>query len=208
MLKWGVAGLSDGLRAIGEGVVMFYGYTMGLVIFVFWFVVLLVGVEVFGVGGGDREGGGGVLVEAVWTILPMLVLVFIAYPSLVLLYVREFDVEAQHRVGVVGHQWYWEYIVGGGVLDAYMDTNGEIRGLDVDNRLVVSSVGVVGAVVTSADVIHSWAVPGLGVKIDCIPGRLNRILFEVLTPGVYYGQCSELCGIMHSFIPIAVEVLS
>nr|AFJ14661.1 cytochrome c oxidase subunit II [Pomphorhynchus laevis] len=209
MLKWGEVGLSDGISVFQEGVVQFNDYIMVMSLFVFWFVMLLILVEVVLKVGGDREGGGGLLLEAVWTLLPMLVLVFMAYPSLVLLYVGESFSEYSYQVLVIGRQWYWDYVVNGGVDSSYMvaDSSIEYRVLDVDNRLVLPAFTGVEILCTSGDVIHSWAVPSLGIKVDCVPGRLNRVDLEVLGGGVFYGQCSELCGVMHSFMPIVKKVL-
>nr|AFJ14733.1 cytochrome c oxidase subunit II [Pomphorhynchus tereticollis]AFJ14769.1 cytochrome c oxidase subunit II [Pomphorhynchus tereticollis] len=209
MLKWGEVGLSDGVSVFEEGVVQFNDYIMVMSLFVFWFVMLLVLVEVVLKTGGDREGGGGLILEAVWTLLPMLVLVFMAYPSLVLLYVGESFSGYSYQVLVVGRQWYWDYVVNGAVDCSYMVGEGGsgYRVLDVDNRLVVPAFMGVEVLCTSGDVIHSWAVPSLGVKVDCVPGRLNRVELEILGGGVFYGQCSELCGVMHSFMPIVVEVI-
>lgn len=139
----------------------------------------------------------------------MLVLVLIAYPSLVLLYIGESFREYMYQVVVVGRQWYWDYIVSGERVRSYIERR-VLRGyrvLDVDNRLVFPAFVNVEVLCTSGDVIHSWAVPRFGVKVDCIPGRLNRVGIEVLGRGVYYGQCSELCGVIHRFMPIVVEVL-
>nr|AFJ14745.1 cytochrome c oxidase subunit II [Pomphorhynchus tereticollis] len=209
MLKWGEVGLSDGVSVFEEGVVQFNDYIMVMSLFVFWFVMLLILVEVVLKTGGDREGGGGLILEAVWTLLPMLVLVFMAYPSLVLLYVGESFSGYSYQVLVVGRQWYWDYVVNGVVDSSYMAGEGGsgYRVLDVDNRLVVPAFMGVEVLCTSGDVIHSWAVPSLGVKVDCVPGRLNRVELEILGGGVFYGQCSELCGVMHSFMPIVVEVI-
>nr|YP_007183132.1 cytochrome c oxidase subunit II [Echinorhynchus truttae]CCA94463.1 cytochrome oxidase Subunit 2 [Echinorhynchus truttae] len=210
MLNWGGAGMSDGFSSYMEGVVQFNDYIMSLVLFVFWFVVVLVVLEVSWGLGGDREGGGVTVLEFIWTLLPVMLLVFMAYPSLVLLYISEVALEADFSVSVVGHQWYWEYGVKGGSEDSYMSqvVAGDFRLLGVDNRLVLPAFSNVWVGATSSDVIHSWAIPSLGVKIDCIPGRLNYLLLEVLGSGVFYGQCSELCGVMHSFMPIVIEVIS
>nr|QKK36832.1 cytochrome c oxidase subunit 2 [Sphaerirostris lanceoides] len=208
MVRWGQGSLCDGLSVFMEGLVQFYDYVVGLSLFIFWFVVVLVVLECCGSGyGGDRDVSGVFVLEFVWTVLPLILLVFMAYPSLVLLYMSEVGVGSAVSVVVTGHQWYWEYEGVGGVLDSYMDSALGYRLLDVDNRLVLPSFQMVGVGVTSADVIHSWAVPSLGVKMDCIPGRINQLVVEILGAGVFYGQCSELCGVMHSFMPIVVEAV-
>nr|YP_010258322.1 cytochrome c oxidase subunit II [Pomphorhynchus bulbocolli]AFJ54194.1 cytochrome c oxidase subunit II [Pomphorhynchus bulbocolli] len=208
-MKWGGMGLSDGVSVFSEGVVQFNDYIMAVSLFVFWFIMILLVFEVAMKVGGDREGGGGVVLEAVWTLLPMVVLVFMAYPSLVLLYVGESFSSVGYQVLVVGRQWYWDYSVAGEYNSSYMLGSSEsgYRVLDVDNRLSIPAFVGVEVLCTSGDVIHSWAIPAMSVKVDCVPGRLNRIDLEVLGGGVFYGQCSELCGVMHSFMPIVVEVL-
>lgn len=157
-------------------------------------------------------------IEVVWTLVPVLILVAIAIPSISLL-------AAQYKpagkdavtIKVIGHQWYWSYqypdhgdfeIVSNMLTDAEAAKRGEPRLLAVDNRLVVPVGTEIKAIVTSEDVIHSFAVPAFWTKMDAVPGRLNEVTFKVEKEGVYYGQCSELCGARHAFMPIAVEVVS
>lgn len=158
------------------------------------------------------------LIEIVWTLIPVLILVAIAIPSISLL-------AAQYKppgkdaltIKVIGHQWYWSYqypdngdfeIVSNMLPDAEAAKRGEPRLLAVDNRLVIPVGTEIKAIVTSEDVIHSFAVPAFWTKMDAVPGRLNEVTFKVEKEGLYYGQCSELCGARHGFMPIAVEVLS
>nr|YP_011002174.1 cytochrome c oxidase subunit II [Corynosoma villosum]WPN89826.1 cytochrome c oxidase subunit II [Corynosoma villosum] len=211
MVHWGNSGLTDGLSLFMEGVVQFNDYVMSLSLFIFWFVVVLVVMESVKYGrGGDRDASSVFVLEFVWTLLPMILLVFMAYPSMVLLYMGDVTLDYDISVVVVGHQWYWEYFSGLVSEASYMTSlsDGGFRLLDVDNRLVLPSFEGVMFSMTSADVIHSWAVPALGIKMDCIPGRLNQVSAEILGCGVFYGQCSELCGVLHSFMPIVVEVVS
>tara|TARA_B110000438_G_C15745470_1_gene620515 strand:- start:386 stop:1258 length:873 start_codon:yes stop_codon:yes gene_type:complete len=156
------------------------------------------------------------LIEVLWTVIPVVILVIIAIPSFRILYTQqEIPVNADLTIKATGHQWYWEY--------EYPDSNsmsfdslpleeeelteGKIRLLSVDNPIVVPAGKVVRVQVTAADVIHNWAVPSFGVKMDAIPGRLNETWFKVDKPGIYYGMCSELCGVRHSFMPIEVHVV-
>nr|WFF64453.1 cytochrome c oxidase subunit 2 [Pseudoacanthocephalus sp.] len=206
MFKFIGWGLGDGMSVFMEGVVQYHDYVMGFMVFIFWFVVVLVCLELRG-GSGSSWGVGGLVVEAIWTVLPVVVLVFMAYPSLVLLYINEVKGSIGGMVGVEAHQWYWVYVVGVEDSSSYLLSNGQFRMLDTDNRLVVAAGSSVVAMVSSVDVVHSWAVPMLGLKLDCVPGRLNQVCFNVMMPGVYYGQCSELCGILHSFMPIVVEAV-
>jgi cytochrome c oxidase subunit II len=156
-----------------------------------------------------------VLMEVIWTIIPVIILVIIAVPSFRTLHYVEHTPKADVTIKVVGYQWYWHYIYpdhGGFEFDSYMiqtaDLNpGQKRLLEVDNRVVVPAGKVVRFLTTAADVIHSFAVPAFGIKIDSVPGRTNETWIKVDKPGVYYGQCSELCGVNHGFMPIAVEVV-
>jgi len=160
----------------------------------------------------------GTVVEIVWTIVPAIILLFIAFPSLQLLYSMDEVVDPSLTIKAVGHQWYWSYeysdVEGDSIeFDSYMipasDLEvGDLRLLEVDNRVVIPVNTQVRVVVTGADVIHCFAVPSLGVKADAIPGRLNQVSFLIKRPGVYYGQCSEICGSEHSFMPIVVEGVS
>lgn len=152
-------------------------------------------------------------IETIWTVLPAVVLQFLALPSLRLLYLMDEVRAPSLTVKAIGHQWYWSYQYSDFnklSFDSYItpteDLNqGEFRLLEVDHRIVVPINIEVRVLTTSRDVIHSWAVPALGVKRDAIPGRLNQIGFLINRPGVFYGQCSEICGANHSFIPIALE---
>ena len=160
----------------------------------------------------------GTAIEIIWTCIPAVVLIFIAFPSLQLLYSMDEVVAPSLTIKAIGHQWYWSYeysdVEGESIeFDSYMvptsDLNeGDLRLLEVDNNIVVPVNTQVRVVITGADVIHCFAVPSLGVKADAIPGRLNQVSFLAKRPGTYYGQCSEICGSDHSFMPIAVEVVS
>lgn len=152
-------------------------------------------------------------IETVWTILPAIILLFLALPSLRLLYLTDELSQPGITLKAIGHQWYWRYEYSDFIdveIDSYIVpvsdlTPGEFRLLEVDNRVVLPIHLEIRVLVTAADVIHSWTVPSLGVKVDAIPGRLNQLGFTISQPGVFYGQCSEICGANHSFIPIAIE---
>jgi cytochrome c oxidase subunit 2 len=159
--------------------------------------------------------------EVIWTIVPGLVLMVIAIPSFALLYAADELVDPAMTIKVVGHQWYWSYEYSdyetddGESLnfDSYIVqeddlTIGQLRLLEVDNRVVVPTNTHVRVIVTAADVLHCWAVPSFGFKIDACPGRLNQSSIFVQREGVYYGQCSEICGVNHGFMPIVVEAVS
>ena len=156
-----------------------------------------------------------VLIEVLWTFIPIVLLVVIAIPSFKILNYVEHSPKTDLTIKVVGYQWYWHYIYpdnGGFEFDSYMIPQkdlkpGQKRLLEVDNRLVIPAGKVIKFLTTGADVIHSFAVPSFGVKIDAVPGRTNETWVMVEKPGVYYGQCSELCGVNHGFMPIAVQVV-
>jgi cytochrome c oxidase subunit 2 len=151
------------------------------------------------------------LIEVAWTLIPVLILVSIAVPSFRLLF-EELDVpKADLTVKATGKQWYWSYAYpdnGKFEFDSLLAQDKEPRLLGVDNELVVPVNKVVRVQVTGADVIHSFAVPAFGIKIDAIPGRLNETWFKATKTGMFYGQCSELCGKDHAFMPISVRVVS
>ncbi|MGH6764930.1 MAG: cytochrome c oxidase subunit II [Bradyrhizobium sp.] len=150
-------------------------------------------------------------IEVAWTLIPVLILVSIAVPSFRLLF-EELDIpKADLTVKATGKQWYWSYAYpdnGKFEYDSLLDKDKQPRLLGVDNELVVPVNKVVVVQVTGADVIHSFAVPAFGIKIDAIPGRLNETWFKATKTGMFYGQCSELCGRDHAFMPIAVRVVS
>lgn len=161
----------------------------------------------------------GTLIEIVWTTMPAIILLIIAVPSFSLLYAMDEIISPTITVKSLGHQWYWSYeysdynnteIVN---FDSYMipeeDLNiGQLRLLEVDNHIVIPINTHIRIIVSSTDVLHSWAVPSLGVKCDAVPGRLNQVSVFIKREGLYYGQCSEICGVNHGFMPIVVEAVS
>nr|YP_009754766.1 cytochrome c oxidase subunit II [Megaloglossus azagnyi]QIP52814.1 cytochrome c oxidase subunit II [Megaloglossus azagnyi] len=154
-------------------------------------------------------------VETIWTILPAMILIMIALPSLRILYMMD-EINNPHlTVKTMGHQWYWSYEYTDYedlTFDSYMVPTqdlkpGELRLLEVDNRVVLPMELTIRMLISSEDVLHSWAVPSLGLKTDAIPGRLNQTTLLSTRPGLYYGQCSEICGSNHSFMPIVLEMV-
>nr|WNH36581.1 cytochrome c oxidase subunit II [Nasutitermes sp. 3 MLW-2023a] len=158
----------------------------------------------------------GQMIETLWTIAPAIILVFIAIPSLRLLYLMDEIHNPAMTLKTVGHQWYWSYEYSDFTkleFDSYMvqqddQPTNAFRLLDTDNRVVLPMNSPIRMIVTAADVLHSWTVPSLGVKTDATPGRLNQISFSINRPGILYGQCSEICGANHSFMPIVIESVS
>nr|UPL65210.1 cytochrome c oxidase subunit II [Megaris sp.] len=152
-------------------------------------------------------------IELIWTIIPAIMLLFIALPSLKLLYLIDEINKPLITIKIIGHQWYWSYEYSdfqGIEFDSYMKPlnemhEGEFRLLEVDNRLILPINSSIRVLITAADVLHSWTIPQLGVKMDAIPGRLNQSTLNIYRPGIMYGQCSEICGTNHSFMPIMIE---
>ena len=156
------------------------------------------------------------LVEMAWTVIPVVILVVIAVPSFKLLYAEDVVPKADMTVKAIAHQWYWSYEYpdnGNFRFDSLMVADadlkpGQPRLLETDTEVVVPVGSTVRVIVTASDVIHAWAMPAFGVKVDAVPGRLNETWFRATREGTYYGQCSELCGTNHAFMPIKVRVVS
>jgi cytochrome c oxidase subunit II len=156
-----------------------------------------------------------VAIEVVWTIIPFIILIVIAIPSFRILYYSNVVDKMDMTIKVVGRQWYWQYEYPDEQIafDSYMIQDkelkpGQLRLLDVDNELVLPVDTNIRILITAGDVIHSFAAPSLGIKIDAVPGRINETWVRITKSGKYYGQCSELCGIGHGFMPISIKALS
>ena len=219
-------GVQDPATPLMEGMIFFHNYLIFFLIliavFVFWMLyqALVNFNEV--TNPISQKFTHSSLLEIVWTILPAVVLVLIAVPSFALLYSMDELIDPVVTLKVVGHQWYWSYeysdyatLEGGETLnfDSYMiPTNDLIKGsfrlLEVDNRVILPINTHIRVLVTAADVLHSWAVPSFGIKVDACPGRLSQASLFIKREGVYYGQCSEICGINHGFMPIVVRAVS
>lgn len=156
------------------------------------------------------------LIEVLWTVVPVLILVGIAIPSFRLLYLQDRIENADMTIKAIGRQWYWSYEYpdhGNFTFDSYMVKDADLkpdqmRLLEVDNAVVVPVDTNVRLYTTASDVLHAWTIPAFGIKIDAVTGRLNESWFRVTKPGTYYGQCSELCGVGHAFMPITVKAVS
>jgi cytochrome c oxidase subunit 2 len=218
-------GIQDPATPIAEGIIAFHHDLMFILIFVVIFVSWMLGraVQHFSHENNPTPDGvvHGTTIEIVWTIVPALILMVIAVPSFALLYSVDEVVEPALTLKIVGHQWYWSYEYSDYVtdedgealaFDSYMLPSdelrpGDLRLLEVDNRIVLPTDTHIRLVVTAADVLHCWTIPSFGVKMDACPGRLNQASLFVQRQGVFYGQCSEICGINHGFMPIAVETV-
>ncbi|MGB0934762.1 MAG: cytochrome c oxidase subunit II [Alphaproteobacteria bacterium] len=153
--------------------------------------------------------------EIVWTAIPTLILLVIAVPSFKLLYFMDKTSDPEMTIKISGNAWFWnyDYVEQEFAFDSTIIPDnelqpGQLRLLSVDNEVVVPVDTNVRLIMTATDVLHSWAIPAFGVKMDCVPGRLNETWIRVTKPGLYYGQCSELCGMKHGFMPIAVRAVS
>nr|YP_010373190.1 cytochrome c oxidase subunit II [Cadlina koreana]UPI11656.1 cytochrome c oxidase subunit II [Cadlina koreana] len=215
MSFWGQFNLMDAASPMQSEMFLFHDHAMVLLLGIFTFVAIL-GVKLVLNSFTSRTVLEAQRLETVWTIVPAILLIWLALPSLRLLYL----LDEQSGKGIIlkatGHQWYWSYEIplsNNGSFDSYMvpenDLNeGDYRLLEVDNRAVIPFGMETTVIATSADVLHAWTLPSMGVKMDAVPGRLNSMSMFMEKPGVYYGQCSEICGANHSFMPIVVEAVS
>ena len=231
IIKWDVGeayqlGFQDAASPVMEGITNFHNYVMIYIVFIiistFWMLAaLLIEFSKSNRVISHKFLTHGTTIEIIWTITPAIILVFIAFPSFKLIYLMDEIVDPAITIKVVGHQWYWSYEYsdyadqdGTSItFDSYMiPTNdlelGQFRLLEVDEKVVVPANTHVRVIITSADVLHSWAVPSLGVKLDAVPGRLNQTNFLASREGLFYGQCSEICGANHAFMPIMVNAVS
>lgn len=153
--------------------------------------------------------------ELFWTIIPSFILIFIGLPSIRLLYLLDEVYNPAITIKTIGHQWYWSYEYSDFInleFDSYIIPSNEIeinifRLIDVDNRIIAPLNSQVRTLITAADVLHSWTVPRMGIKADAVPGRLNQVNFYTNRPGLFFGQCSEICGANHRFMPIVIETI-
>jgi cytochrome c oxidase subunit 1 len=212
----------DPATKIMEGIINLHHdimvYLIIIITFIFWMIVSIV--YHFRAGHNKKPSitiRHHTLLEIIWTIIPAIILVFIAIPSFTLLYAMDEIGQPKITIKIIGHQWYWSYEyrdlidekIKSKSFDSYMIleedlTEGSLRLLEVDNPLTLPINTAIRLLVTSTDVLHSWAVPSFGIKVDACPGRLNQVGLTIERVGIFYGQCSELCGVNHSFMPIKV----
>lgn len=212
MATWSNLGIQDRNSPIIEQLNFFHDHALLILILVTTLVGYLIGTLFFNKL-NNRYLLHGQTIEVIWTILPAIILLFIAFPSLRILYLLDEVNNPSISLKTIGHQWYWRYEYSdfsGIEFDSYIIPQNEInldtfRLLDVDNRVILPINNQIRILVSATDVLHSWTVPSLGVKIDASPGRLNQTNFFINRPGLFFGQCSEICGANHSFIPIVIE---
>nr|YP_009472884.1 cytochrome c oxidase subunit II [Acanthaspis ruficeps]AST10088.1 cytochrome c oxidase subunit II [Acanthaspis ruficeps] len=212
MATWASLGLQDANSPLMEQLIFFHDHTMMILIM----ITILVGYMMSSVLTNkliNRYLLEGQTIELVWTVMPAITLIFIALPSLRLLYLMDEINNPLLTIKSIGHQWYWSYEYSdfkNTEFDSYMKPSNELetmdfRLLDVDNRIILPINTQTRILITAADVLHSWTIPSLGIKIDATPGRLNQGSFLINRPGLMFGQCSEICGANHSFMPIVIE---
>jgi len=220
-------GLQDPASPVFEGMIFFHNYLFFFLILIGFLVFWLLFVTIFSFNTSANSDKSQIfthssLLEILWTILPAIVLLIIAAPSFSLLYSLDESIDPTITIKVIGHQWYWSYEYSDYVtseqgssfnFDSYMLTTndlekGAFRLLEVDQRILLPVNTHIRALVTAADVLHSWAIPSFGVKIDACPGRLSQGSLFFKREGMFYGQCSEICGVNHGFMPIVIHGVS
>nr|YP_010701998.1 cytochrome c oxidase subunit II [Brachytarsina amboinensis]WCL18786.1 cytochrome c oxidase subunit 2 [Brachytarsina amboinensis] len=212
MTTWMNLNLQDSASPLMEQLIFFHDHSLMILIMITIMVSYLM-MSLFFNKLVNRYLLHGQMIEMIWTIIPAIILLFIALPSLRLLYLLDDINEPSMTLKTIGHQWYWKYEYSDFTnieFDSYMIPNNELltnnfRLLDVDNRIIIPMNSQIRILVSAMDVIHSWTVPALGIKVDGIPGRLNQTNFTINRPGLFFGQCSEICGANHSFMPIVIE---
>nr|AWV83850.1 cytochrome oxidase subunit II [Tettigades chilensis] len=215
MASWSNINLQDSSSPLMEQLIFFHDHTLVILIVITVVVGYMMVTLIFN-NMINRLLLEGQLIELIWTLLPALTLIFIALPSLRLLYLLDEVNNPLLTVKIIGHQWYWSYEYSDFLnveFDSYMKPTvdlgvSEFRLIETDNHMILPFNTQVRLVITSSDVLHSWAMPSIGTKVDAVPGRLNQSSIMVNRPGLLYGQCSEICGANHSFMPIVIESVS
>ena len=197
-----------------EQIILLHDYSMffliNILVFIIWILIKTITKAPY-----NKNISENIKLETIWTILPAFILLTIAFPSLKLLYITDEVIEPELTIKTTGNQWYWTYEYSDYEnnkieLESYMTPidDLEIQNnplLETNNQLLVPTNTNIRILITAADVLHSFTVPSLGIKADAIPGRLNQVNFLISRPGIFYGQCSELCGANHSFMPISIQ---
>nr|YP_011032068.1 cytochrome c oxidase subunit II [Carinata recurvata]WRH31298.1 cytochrome c oxidase subunit II [Carinata recurvata] len=215
MSMWMMFSFQDSVSAFMEHLIVFHDHSM-MIIVVITMIVMYMMISLMINNYINRYLLEGQMIELIWTIFPAFMLIFIALPSLRILYLLEEIDLPSLTIKSIGHQWYWSYEYSDFnqvEFDSYMKPMSDFsvddfRLIEVDNSLVLPFNTNIRMLFTSMDVIHSWTIPSLGVKVDCSPGRINQSMININRPGIYFGQCSEICGSNHSFMPIRLESIN
>nr|QVV23855.1 cytochrome c oxidase subunit 2 [Hyalomma asiaticum] len=212
MMTWSQLSFPDMNSPIMEQMAFFHDHSMMIIIMITVMTLYMI-MNIMINNFTSRSLMEGQEIEIVWTIIPAITLIFIAIPSLYLLYLTDETFSSQISIKILGHQWYWsyEYSDFNKEFDAFMIPEMDLiansfRLLETDNKLVIPTNTNIKYLITSMDVIHSWTIPSLGMKMDAVPGRLNQCFSFSKRPGMFFGQCSEICGANHSFMPIMLEI--
>nr|AYR05314.1 cytochrome c oxidase subunit 2 [Coleoptera sp. ACP-2013] len=214
-MTWKTLMLQDSSNPLMEQLMYFHDHTL-MILLIITIMVSQLMLSLFSNKFTNRYLLEGQMIEVIWTIMPAITLIFIALPSLKLIYILDEVNNPMISIKTLGHQWYWsyEYTDFKNIdFDSYMIpindmNNWNFRLLDVDNRMIIPFKSQIRMIISSLDVIHSWTIPSLGIKVDATPGRLNQMGFFTNRTGLFYGQCSEICGTNHSFMPIVLESIS
>nr|WME17536.1 cytochrome c oxidase subunit II [Scelimena sp. 1 XDL-2023a] len=214
MATWNNVYLQDSNSPLMEQLMFFHDHTMSIIMLItvlvtYMMMYMINNKQSFTYMTSEH------LIETTWTAMPAIVLIFIALPSLHLLYMMDDSSESSITIKAIGRQWYWSYEYSDFQkieFDSFMVTEttetNTFRLLDVDNRTVLPINTNIRILSSASDVLHAWTIPSLGIKIDATPGRLNQSTFSISRPGLMFGQCSEICGINHSFMPITIEAVN
>nr|YP_010484315.1 cytochrome c oxidase subunit 2 [Oecleopsis sinicus]UVV36476.1 cytochrome c oxidase subunit 2 [Oecleopsis sinicus] len=210
MSTWMKMSLPDSASPIMEQLIFFHDHTLFISLMILSTVMYMM-MMMFKNKLINRNLNENQMIETTWTIMPALILVTIAIPSLKILYMMEEIINPVITIKTMGHQWFWSYEYSDKnqiEIESYMEKKKKLkkfRLLDVDNRISLPYLTQSRMLISSTDVLHSWTIPSLGLKMDAIPGRLNQISMIINKPGLFFGQCSEICGTNHSFMPIVLE---
>nr|QEH58942.1 cytochrome c oxidase subunit II [Trepobates sp. XD-2019] len=212
MTNWSQINMQDANSPIMEQLIFFHDNTMTILIMITILILWIMNKMMFNKS-INRFMMENQMIEIIWTMIPAMILIIIALPSLRILYMMDETKTPTMTIKAIGHQWYWSYEYSDFKnieFDSYMKPTNEImknefRLLETDNRIILPTNNQIRILVTATDVLHSWTIPCMGIKIDAIPGRLNQGLMFINRPGIMYGQCSEICGANHSFMPITIE---
>nr|UAM95883.1 cytochrome c oxidase subunit 2 [Semblis atrata] len=215
MATWSNLNFQNSSSPLMEQMIFFHDFTLLILTLIIFFITYLMA-NLFFNQMINRFLMEEQMIELIWTILPAIILIFIALPSLKLLYLLDENNKPIITLKTMGHQWYWSYEYSDFQkinFDSYMIptdkiNNNEFRLIEVDNRVILPMKTQIRVMISASDVIHSWTIPALAVKADAVPGRLNQVNFLLNRPGLYFGQCSEICGTNHSFMPITIESIS
>jgi len=221
IITWGQFGLQDGNSPIIEELIFFHDFINLVLMFILSFVGFII-ITILKNSWVNKNLLEIQIVERIWTVIPAIILIQIALPSLLLLYILDEAIDRTLTIKAIGHQWYWSYEYSDFwfsnknsflEFDSYIVREPDLqqnifRLLETDNHTVIPLKAHIRMLISSADVLHAWSLPSLGVKADAVPGRINQVKFIRQRPGLYYGQCSEICGANHRFMPIVLESIN